>query len=128
MKAISIRQPWAWLIVNGHKDVENRSWSTKHRGQILIHASKVMTRLDFAQCHRFALARGVTLPRFEELERGGLIGTALLVDCLTTSDSPWYAPAHDQLGYGFLLAQPKSIPFVERSGALGFFECHWTAA
>ena len=31
MKAISIRQPWAWLVVNGHKDVENRTWRTKHR-------------------------------------------------------------------------------------------------
>ncbi|HDU8694716.1 TPA: ASCH domain-containing protein, partial [Morganella morganii subsp. morganii] len=40
MKAISIRQPWAWLIVNGHKDIENRSWRTKYRGQVLVHASQ----------------------------------------------------------------------------------------
>jgi hypothetical protein len=39
-RAISIRLPWAWLIVNGFKDVENRSWRTRHRGTILIHASK----------------------------------------------------------------------------------------
>src|SRR5438045_8559495 len=38
MKALSIRQPWAWLIVNGHKPVENRSWSTKYTGKLLIHA------------------------------------------------------------------------------------------
>ncbi|WP_229215634.1 ASCH domain-containing protein [Duganella sp. CY15W] len=40
MKALSIRQPWAWLIVNGYKDIENRSWSTNVRGKVLVHASK----------------------------------------------------------------------------------------
>ncbi|WP_245839042.1 ASCH domain-containing protein [Yersinia kristensenii] len=39
MKALSIRQPWAWLIVNGYKDIENRTWNTKCRGPVLIHAS-----------------------------------------------------------------------------------------
>ena len=38
LKAISIRQPWAWLIVNGYKDVENRVWFAKLRGRVLIHA------------------------------------------------------------------------------------------
>ena len=42
MKAISIRQPWAWLIVNGYKDVENRTWYTSHRGPLLICASKAL--------------------------------------------------------------------------------------
>jgi ASCH domain len=37
--ALSVRQPWAWLIVNGVKDNENRSWRTDHRGPLLIHAS-----------------------------------------------------------------------------------------
>jgi hypothetical protein len=31
--ALSVRQPWAWLIVNGYKDVENRSWTTHYRGR-----------------------------------------------------------------------------------------------
>ena len=38
MRAITIRQPWAELIVRGDKDVENRSWRTRHRGPLLIHA------------------------------------------------------------------------------------------
>ena len=38
MKALSIKQPWAWLIVNGFKDIENRTWRTKIRGEFLIHA------------------------------------------------------------------------------------------
>lgn len=40
MKAISIRQPYAYLIVNGKKDIENRNWKTKQRGRVLIHASQ----------------------------------------------------------------------------------------
>jgi hypothetical protein len=38
LKAISIRQPWAWLIVNGYKDVKNRIWAANLRGRVLIHA------------------------------------------------------------------------------------------
>ena len=40
MKALSIKQPWAWLIVNGYKDIENRTWKTNYRGTFLVHASK----------------------------------------------------------------------------------------
>jgi ASCH domain len=37
-RLLTIRQPWAWAIIYGGKDVENRSWLTKHRGPLLIHA------------------------------------------------------------------------------------------
>lgn len=40
MLALSIRQPWAWLIINGGKDIENRDWPTKFRSRILVHAGK----------------------------------------------------------------------------------------
>jgi len=48
MKALSIRQPWAWLIAHGHKLYENRDWSKynphkRQRGPILIHAGQGMT-------------------------------------------------------------------------------------
>jgi len=39
VKVIVVRQPWAWLIVNGYKDIENRSWHTRYRGKLLIQAS-----------------------------------------------------------------------------------------
>lgn len=39
MKALSIKQPWASLIAHGIKDIENRTWATKYRGKVLIHAS-----------------------------------------------------------------------------------------
>ena len=40
MKALTIKQPWAYLIIHGGKDIENRTWRTKYRGRILIHAAK----------------------------------------------------------------------------------------
>ena len=46
MKAISIKQPWAWLIANGYMTVENRKWYTGHRGDLLIHAGKSETDVD----------------------------------------------------------------------------------
>jgi hypothetical protein len=39
MKVISLLQPWASLVVLGHKKIETRSWNTKYRGELLIHAS-----------------------------------------------------------------------------------------
>jgi hypothetical protein len=44
VKALSIKQPWVWLIVNGHKDVENRNWPTRFRGRLLVHAGKKVDR------------------------------------------------------------------------------------
>jgi len=40
LRALSVWQPWAWLIVRGYKDIENRTWQTGYRGTILIHAPK----------------------------------------------------------------------------------------
>jgi len=87
MKAISILQPWASLIVLGHKHIETRSWNTKHRGRILIHASagKNATnrgiQLDFQQ--EFSTLQ---LPKYENLPFGAIIGSANLVDCFNTND------------------------------------------
>lgn len=55
MIALSIRQPWAWLILNGWKDIENRDWTTRVRGRILIHAAKGGSRRDFEEAIEFGL-------------------------------------------------------------------------
>ncbi|UVM48599.1 ASCH domain-containing protein [Pseudomonas sp. B21-015] len=122
MKALSIRQPWAWLIIHGGKDVENRSWHTKHRGRFLVHAAQGMTRAEYANAHDFALDRGLLLtpfelPSFEELQRGGIIGSVVLANSRDTSKSPWYMGEK-----AFLLADPKPLPFVRLKGRLNFFE------
>jgi hypothetical protein len=118
MKALSIRQPWAWLIVNGQKDIENRTWATNFRGPVQIHAAKGMTLDDYLACEIFcADIPGVRLPAFEELQRGGIVGHAEIVDCVTKSDSPWFVGP-----VGFVLANPRPRPFRPCKGALGFFE------
>lgn len=121
MKALSIRQPWAWLIVNGHKDIENRSWSTKQRGIVLVHASKGMTHDEYdaaAQTIGFA-GLDINLPAFDELERGGIVGTVEIVGCTMLSTSPWFSGP-----YGFKLKNAAALPFRPLTGKLGFFETH----
>ncbi|WP_321865680.1 ASCH domain-containing protein [Paraburkholderia tropica] len=127
MKALSIRQPWAWLIANGHKDIENRTWSTKFRGPVLIHAGKGMTRdeYDFAKDFVFG-GEGIPpelffdLPEFNELERGGIVGIATITDCVppALAKSPW----HIDGSFGFQIADAKPTQFLPCKGALSFFD------
>lgn len=49
MYALSVRQPWAELIARGHRRVERRSWTTRHRGDLLIVASKLPDEEGFAE-------------------------------------------------------------------------------
>jgi len=109
MKALSIRQPWAWLILHAGKDIENRGWPTSFRGRFLIHASKGMTRAEYELA--------IKLPYFSELERGGIVGEAEIVDCVTDSDSLWFSGI-----FGFVLRNAKPLPFRPLRGMLGFFE------
>lgn len=121
MKALSIRQPWAWLIVYGGKDVENRSWHTKFRGRFLVHAAKGMTGFEYADACNFCRKNGLPQPPlFDELRRnwcGGIIGSVFLADCRDTSRSPWYMGER-----AFLLIDPKPLPFTPIKGRLNFFE------
>lgn len=117
LKALSIRQPWAWLILSGHKTVENRNWATRFKGPVLIHAAKGMTRGEYEAAALFALQRGVQVPAFHNLERGGLVGVAEIVGCVSASVSPWF-----QGPFGFVLGAVRRLPFVPCAGALGFFD------
>ena len=120
MKALSIRQPWAWLILHAGKDIENRRWSTRVRGRILIHAAKGMTRTEYdAAQDPLWKSRGavIVLPPFESLPRGGIVGTIELVDCVSASDSLWFEGP-----FGFVLRRPEPLEFRPHRGELGFFE------
>lgn len=122
MKALSIRQPWAWLIVHGGKDIENRTWHTKHRGRFLVHASAGCTRKQWSEAVSFALEAGLIkhpaeVPPINELLRGGIIGSVDLVDSVDTSGSAWYMGEK-----AFVLRDPKPLPFTQLKGRLGFFE------
>lgn len=113
---LSIRQPWAWLIVNGHKDIENRGWPTNRIGKILIHAGKGMTRDEYDDARDVADDLGVAIPKFGDLERGGIVGRATISGCVDRSRSPWFFGP-----YGFVLVDAAPLPFVQCRGQLGFF-------
>jgi len=125
--ALSIRQPWAWLIVNGYKDVENRDWPTKYRGPTLIHASKTLTRADYDAALLFVeafvapeIAR--LIPDMYELQTGGLVGVADLVDCVEESRSVWFTGGQaNGGGVGFVMRHGRTLPFRPWKGRLGFF-------
>jgi len=118
MKAISIRQPWAWLIVNGYKDVENRTWRTSYRGPVLIHASKT---IDLAHEIRALCAEaGVVIPPNNELETGGIVGQAVITDCVDEDESCWFSGP-----FGFILEDVGPLPFVATRGSLGFFDVEY---
>lgn len=117
MKALSIRQPWAWLIIHGGKDIENRSWHTKFRGRFLVHASGGMTSREFDDACSFCRARGLPMPERGNLARGGIIGSVELVDSVEHSTSPWYMGDK-----GFVLRDPQPLPFNPYPGRLQFFD------
>jgi len=79
MKVLSVRQPWAYLIVAGYKDIENRTWYTGHRGPLLIQASKGVDPDDFMPKQReYIESAGIVIP--EDLPRGAIVGSATLTN------------------------------------------------
>lgn len=123
MLALSIRQPWAWMIIHGGKDVENRDWPTKIRGRVLIHAAKTMTKGEWNHAWSFSHDTGAPIEAakvdltFETIQVGGIIGSIEIYDCVTQSPSQWFMGT-----YGFLLRDPRPLPFTPWSGKLGFFD------
>src|SRR5262245_43664932 len=115
MYALSIRQPWASLIVAGIKDVENRTWRMAYRGPLLIHASQRDAVL--APEMRRALLGRLNVARLDDLPHGGIIGRARVVDCVDSSPSPWF------LGpWGILLADARPLRFKPCTGRLFLFQ------
>lgn len=123
MLALSLRQPWLHTILKLGKRVENRTWSTPYRGPILLHASKGMTKAEYYAVVEFVRrafpGRELewSFPGYAELPRGGIVGRARIVDCVTEHASPWFFGP-----YGFVLDDVAELPFVACSGALGLFK------
>ena len=115
MKVLTVKQPWAWLIVQGFKDIENRTWVTNYRGPLLIQASAHRSSKRYtAEVHEFARARGVELP--ETFEQGGIVGIVELIDCVREHQSPWFEGP-----VGWVLENARELPFVPCCGRLGLF-------
>lgn len=102
--ALSIRQPWCHSILFDGKDVENRSWPTDFRGQILIHASKGVDPEDREEVIEHSMPLG------------GIVGVMEIVDCVTACESRWFCGP-----YGFVIRNARPLRFVPCKGALGFF-------
>ncbi|PVX75593.1 ASCH domain-containing protein [Paraburkholderia unamae] len=117
MKALSIRQPYAWLIVNGIKDIENRDWPTRFRGRVLIHAGVNYPKRDYADdAVAYTRHYGIQYPQRDDMI-GGIVGVATIIDCVSESESKWFHGA-----YGFVLADARPLPFVPCKGKLSFFD------
>jgi len=137
MKALSVRQPWAWAILHAGKDVENRDWRDDGgnlkqarrlaaKGEtILLHTGAGMTRaeyehgLDTICAIRPDLAVAVAKLSRETIPRGGIVGSFRIVrvtsDALTASR--WFAGR-----WGLVLADVVPLGFVPLAGQLGFFD------
>lgn len=76
MKVLTIKEPWATLIIEGYKEYEFRSWKTNYRGKILIHAGKSLERDQAKKFKNYNL----------EYSCGEIIGEAELVDCVKVTE------------------------------------------
>ncbi len=128
MKALSIRQPWGWLVCKGYKDIENREWKLPAWGffppqRIYVHVGKTMD----VNVPALSVTEGWILERLTQeqrdeyhttpIHRGAIIGKVDIIDCVEKHPSPWFVGR-----YGFVLANPflyaRPIPC---KGKLGFF-------
>jgi hypothetical protein len=121
MKCLSLKQPYAELLVSGKKTIEVRTWNTKFRGQFLVHSSK---KIDEEACKRLKIDQ-------VKLVTGAIIGKANLYDVISygsqnsfvkDKNKHFAGSNYDKLKYGFLVNQAKrfDIPIPIR-GKLGFF-------
>ncbi len=101
IKALSIRQPYPHYIFHKGKDVENRDWPTKGRGWFIIHAGASKVELSEGEYN---------------LPRGGIVGMARIIDCVTEMDSQWFYGR-----YGFVLRDAFPVPLIPCRGKLSFF-------
>jgi hypothetical protein len=108
---LSVRQPWAWALVNGHKDVENRTWRTTLRGFVAIHAGRRTERTGYRFCERLGLA----VP--EDLPLGAVIGAVEVLDIVEHQPSPWASPD----SFNWVLGRSFTIPPLPMVGKLGVF-------
>ena len=91
MKCLTIKQPWASLIVNGYKRYEFRSWKTKYRGKILIHAGMSLEKEYASKIEEY---------NFEYIN-GAISGEAEIVDCiLVDKDFDNYLKSESNIVYG----------------------------
>lgn len=122
MKVLSIKEPWASLIINGYKEYEFRTWKTNYRGKILIHTSKNIEKENIKRFQKMNL----------KYKLGCIIGEAEIVDCvplteefensLVKENKLVYGGAKDRGGYAWKLKNIKKLDTpIEINGHLGLW-------
>lgn len=115
MKALTVRQPWAWAIVAGYKDVDNRARRTNFRGPLLIHAGVTLDPSGFQFLWEMGLYKA--LPGV--LPHGGLVGMVDVVDCTRNYESDWASAGH----WHWVFGKPREFrSMLPCSGRLGMFD------
>ncbi|MBU2053333.1 MAG: ASCH domain-containing protein [Nanoarchaeota archaeon] len=117
MKALSLKQPFAELILQDRKKIELRKWNTKFRGEFLIHASKIS---DKNAMKKFG---------FSALPCGFIVGKAKLIDVKKyktkkehDKDKNLHLASTSFGNYGFILKDAKRIKPIPAKGKLNFWE------
>lgn len=117
MRVLSLKQPFAELILQGRKKIELRKWNTKFRGEFLIHASK---KPDMLAMKKFG---------FSELPYGCIVGKAELIDVRKYNnekehlkDKELHLASSYWGNYGFVLINPRRLDEIPINGKLGFWE------
>lgn len=121
MKALSVCQPSSWAIVAGHKDIENRSWPTKFRGRLLIHATQ---EFDPEVADWMTRLRKIEIP--DVVPHGAIIGSVEVYDCTQEHPlGPWSKRgAGGGLGmWHWRLREPRQFKEpIRMRGQLGLWE------
>jgi hypothetical protein len=130
--ALSLKQPWAALVVAGRKSIEVRKWATAIRGRVLIHAAKIPDERD--EAWRFVTDELKPLSQLS----GGIIGAAELTGCLMYRAAAGFAvDAGKHLNapewfegpkmYGFVFRGGETVPFFPCKGNVRFFTVNVSA-
>lgn len=112
-KVLTVRQPWASLIISGQKAIENRTWITNYRGPLYIHAGSRLHETPIAEIearHDIKIDRDV-------LTFGAIIGRVQLVDIVSRSSDPYFIGP-----YGWILGDPEPIEPIKMAGTMGLFD------
>lgn len=118
MKALSLKQPWAELILQGRKKIELRKWNTNLRGEFLIHTSKIPDK------------KNMRIFGFNDLPCGFIVGKAKLINVKNykkrkgefNADKDKHLGTKDWGLYGFVLDGVRRIKPIPAKGKLNFWE------
>lgn len=123
MKVLSVKQPWTYLVCAGIKPVENRSWKTKHRGRILLHASATSDKNVLYSEQQYNAIKEIGFEPYNmsgTLTRSAIIGSAEIIDCVQNHPSVWaeYGKYHWVMANTMLFKEP----ILGVKGKLGLWE------